>query len=315
MIITDFMHKHIEEAQKLANLNYIIEQSYVQSLPSVQVWPDLTPYADNGLGVAAFESGKLVGFLCCVPPFNNAFRSTSVKGVFSPMEANGARIENCEGIYAAMYRAAAQKWVATGAVSHGICLYAHNESAQRQFFRYGFGLRCIDTIRPLEEIDCAACDDFEFFELGQSDFNLFFPFELMLNEHMKKSPTFMNRQADTLESFLDSCDHERVRCFAARYEGKLCAFLKISDAGETFITDLPSYKHITGAFCLPEHRGKGVYQNLLNYTIKTLKAEGYTQLGVDFESINPAAFGFWSKYFSAYTNGVVRRVDELIIER
>lgn len=58
----------------------------------------------------------------------------------------------------------------------------------------------------------------------------------------------------------------------------------------------------------------GVYQNLLDFLITTLKAEGYTCLGIDFESFNPTAYGFWLKYFNAYTNSVVRRIDELAIE-
>jgi hypothetical protein len=36
----------------------------------------------------------------------------------------------------------------------------------------------------------------------------------------------------------------------------------------------------------------------------------YTRLGVDFESLNPTAYGFWLKYFDAYTHSVVRRIDE-----
>lgn len=47
------------------------------------------------------------------------------------------------------------------------------------------------------------------------------------------------------------------------------------------------------------HRGKDVYQNLLNFAISTLKAEGYAQLGVD---------------FTAYTHSVVRRIDERIMQ-
>ena len=41
----------------------------------------------------------------------------------------------------------------------------------------------------------------------------------------------------------------------------------------------------------------------------------YTMLGVDFESINPSGSGFWLKFFHAYTNGVVRRIDERIMQR
>ena len=36
----------------------------------------------------------------------------------------------------------------------------------------------------------------------------------------------------------------------------------------------------------------------------------YVRLGVDCESMNPTALGFWSKYFDAYTHSVVRRIDE-----
>ena len=53
----------------------------------------------------------------------------------------------------------------------------------------------------------------------------------------------------------------------------------------------------------------------MNLVINTLEAEGYTKLGVDFESINPSGSGFWLKYFNAYTNSVVRRIDEQILKR
>lgn len=40
------------------------------------------------------------------------------------------------------------------------------------------------------------------------------------------------------------------------------------------------------------------------------KAEGYLLLGVDCESFNPTARGFWLKYFTPYTYGLVRRIDD-----
>ncbi len=108
---------------------------------------------------------------------------------------------------------------------------------------------------------------------------------------------------------------EEVRYFVAKQDGKICAFLKISASGEPFVATGNNYRHITGAYCLPEHRGKGVYQNLLNFAISTLKGKGYTRLGANFESFNPTGRGFWLKYFAAYTNSVVRRIDERITQR
>jgi ribosomal protein S18 acetylase RimI-like enzyme len=313
MIIQDFEPRHIEEAMGIALSTYNYERKFTQALPEISSIPILKQLSENGLGVAAFEGEKMVGFLCSVEPFENAFRSTDVRGVFSPMGANGAVMENHGKIYAALYQAAAKKWVKAGALSHSICLYDHDEEAKQQLFRYGFGMRCMDAIRPMEPIDCASCDGYEFFELPKEDFAYVYPLHLALHEHYCSSPFFMNREPATQEEFLTFSEKERY--FVAKKDGELCAYMEVSDEGETFIASGGAYRHITGAYCLPEHRGRGAYQNLLNFVINTLKAEGYTILGVDFESINPAGSGFWLKYFNAYTNSVVRRIDERILQR
>ena len=71
---------------------------------------------------------------------------------------------------------AAAKWVKAGAVSHAICLYAHAEELQRQFFHYGFGVRCLDAIRPMELIDCEPCEDYDYAELPKTKFIPFIRF-------------------------------------------------------------------------------------------------------------------------------------------
>lgn len=314
MDILNFERKYVEEATAIAYANYYDERQFVKELPQVCDIPDLNSFAENGLGVVAFENEKMIGFLCCCDPFDNVFRATDVRGVFSPMGANAAVLKNCSKIYAAMYQAAGAKWVKAGAVSHAICLHAHNEELQRQFFLYGFGLRCLDAIRPMELIDCEPCEDYDFVELSKAEFYLVYPLYLALYWHYCESPFFMNRKPETEEEFIVSSIQDGGRYFAAKQNGKLCAFLKISASGETFVATGNTYRHIRGAYCLPEHRGKRVYQNLLNFTISMLKKEGYTRLGVDFESFNPTARGFWLKYFTAYTNSVVRRIDERITQ-
>ncbi len=72
--------------------------------------------------------------------------------------------------------------------------------------------------------------------------------------------------------------------------------------------------NICGAYLLLGYRGKGVYTKLLAVMLETVQAEGYTRCGVDFESLNPTARGYWTKHFTAYTNSVVRRIDEPIYD-
>lgn len=313
MEILNFEKKHVKQAMEIALADYYDEQHYVKELPQVRDIPDLNRVAGNGLGVAAFENQKMIGFLCCNEPFDNAFRATDVRGIFSPMGANAAVSKDRSKIYAAMYQAAGEKWVRAGAVSHAVCLYAHDDELQQQFFRYGFGLRCLDAVRLMELIDCEPCAGYVFAELSEAEFHSVYPLHLALYHHYCQSPFFMNRKPETQEEFIVSSVQERGRYFVAKQNGGLCAFLKISDTGETFAATGNNYRHIRGAYCLPEHRGKGLYQNLLNFTMAILKREGYTRLGVNFESFNPTARGFWLKYFTAYTNSVVRRIDERIL--
>jgi hypothetical protein len=94
MKIVDFTARHIEQAVQIAKRNYDEERKSVPALPIVNKLPDLTPYVENDLGVAAEVDGELLGFLCSMPPFKNAFRSTDATGVFSPMGANGAVGQN-----------------------------------------------------------------------------------------------------------------------------------------------------------------------------------------------------------------------------
>ena len=72
---------------EIALANYYDKRQYVKELPQMCDVPDLYGFAENGLGVAAFENEKMIGFLCCCEPFDNAFRATDVRGIFSPMGA------------------------------------------------------------------------------------------------------------------------------------------------------------------------------------------------------------------------------------
>lgn len=89
MNIIDFQKQHIRQATELAFMNYWEEQNKVSSLPSVISIPDLTEFAENGLGVAAFEGDRMLGYLLLLRPWDNVF-NTGAKGAYSPIHAHGA---------------------------------------------------------------------------------------------------------------------------------------------------------------------------------------------------------------------------------
>ena len=313
--IVDFTAAHIGQAAKIAKQTYEQERGDVPALPSIDAVPGLASYAENGLGVAAFERDAMVGFLCAAGPFENAFGSTDAAGVFSPMGANAAIGEARAKTYALMYQAAGEKWARAGAASHGICLYAHDTEAQAQFFRYGFGLRCVDAIRGMEELAAPSCAGYDFTDLDPGELPQVLQLDYLLDAHMAASPTFILRPSDTLESWAAKIGRAQSILIVAKKHGLVVAYIRAEVDGETFLCDTPGYLHIKGALCLPEHRGKGLHQALLSLLLEKAKSQGYTRLGVDFESINPAAYGFWLKHFAAYTHGVVRRIDEHAITK
>lgn len=314
MKVFDFDLKHIEAARILAVENYNEERIHIPELPEIQTFPDISDFAYNGLGVAAFDddTDRMIGFLCCYSPWDNAFGS-KVKGTFSPIHAHGAVKENRGNIYKRMYQAAAEKWVREKIASHAIAFYAHDIEALNSMFTYGFGLRCIDSIRPMENFTVPSCDScygIYFQELEKVDVIQVREMRRMLSEHLGNSPCFMHSSESEFSEWIARAESRDTRLFAAFKDNIPVAFIEISDGGETFVTEYPEMMNICGAFCIPEYRGQNIVQNLINYIISALKSEGYLTLGVDFESFNPTAMGFWSKHFSAYTNSVVRRIDE-----
>lgn len=309
MKIVDFNMNHVASAVLLAKENYEEEREYVSYLPKIESTPDLEYFARNGLGVAALEDNCLVGFLCCYEPWDNAFDSTE-KGTFSPIHAHGAIKENRQMIYKRMYQYAAEKWVKHKISYHGIALYAHDAESLDAFFTYGFGLRCMDAIRPMCEIECRSQDGLMFEELTKAEVSRIRELRKLQSDHMGYSPCFMYSSEEEFQAWLARAEERDSRLFIAKDGDKPVAFVEITSAGENFVTENNTMRNICGAYCLPEYRGKDIYQNLLNYTIRKLQGEGYKLLGVDFESFNPTAYGFWLKYFTAYTKSVVRRIDE-----
>lgn len=315
MQIVDFTTAHIEQAALLAKQNYDNERTNVPALPSFDNMPSLKPFADNGLGVAAFNGSVMLGFLCCYEPFDNAFSIKGLRGVFSPMGANGTISENKAKIYAELYQAAGEKWVRAGAVSHAVNLYAHDLEAQAQFFRYGFGLRTVDALRNMDEITTPDCEGYAFSEVTSENALDVLTLENMLHRSFFNSPFFMYRSEQMEPDFMEYYTINQPTCFIAKRNEQNVAFIIAEHSGETFVQDAPGYYHITGLFCLPEHRGKSVSQKLLNLLVQKMKANGYSILGTDYESFNPSGARFWRKYFHEYAYGVVRRVDESILDK
>ena len=84
--------------------------------------------------------------------------------------------------------------------------------------------------------------------------------------------------------------------------------------GENFISSSLGVLNIHGMFVKKEFRAKGIADGLLKAVYEIAQKQGFNFLGVDFETINPNALHFWTKYFEPYTYSWHRRIDERILQ-
>ena len=308
MNITAFTKEMIPDARALVHSNYLEECGHVQALPGDILPPALEDLAGSGLSVAAVEDGRLLGFLGAYGPWKPVFHTRDTAGVFSPLHAHGVQQENRFRIWQRLYQAAAERWVEAGAASHAITLHVHDAVAKEALYLYGFGVRCMDLIRPVEEMEAAS--GWQCRELPATQHSRLAPLRRALTEHLGDSPCFMKHDPAWVEEWIARKEQEGPRVFVAEKNGQVVAFMEVDSEGENYAVCTPGTLNICGAYALPEYRGCGAAQALLAYMLHTFKAEGVLRLGVDCESINPTALGFWSKHFQAYTHSVVRRVDE-----
>lgn len=308
----DFTKEMIPAAYRLARENYNEERCRVNSLPENAFIPPLEELAENGLDAAAVDadSDTLLGFLGAYGPWEPVFCSKDLRGVFSPLHAHAAVKENRVQIYRRMYQAAAEKWVKAGALSHAVTLYAHDTDAQEALFVYGFGVRCMDLIRTVGKPEFSEKENCVCFELPAIRQGELRSLRNGLAEHLSMSPCFMKDSPEDTNKWITRKEQHPPRTFAAEVNGKLAAYIEMTDEGENFVTYAPDMLNICGAFCLPEFRGSGIMKTLLDYALSVVYSEGFGLLGVDCESFNPTALGFWTKHFEAYTRSVVRRIDD-----
>jgi GNAT superfamily N-acetyltransferase len=308
--------RHIPDALVLARESFLREQMHVPSLP-VEAAGDMLRDAvanavRNGIGVAAEEAGRLQGFMSFYGPIDNLFGNAP--GAISPIHAHAATGERRDRLFSWLFQHAAEAVVGQGMTSLTLSTFAHDRDLARALSFNGFGIRNADAIRDLQApIDTSPVSGYTFAALAPEETLAILPLENALIQHLRSSPTLLALDDMTEEAFIERA--REARFFVARTGSGIVGYIKITQTGENLLTTVPAMQNITGAYLLPEHRGRGVYRGLAAYAAATLRDKGVRLLGVDFETMNPAAFHFWSKYFDIYTHSYARRIDERVLDR
>lgn len=309
----NFEENHVEKAYKLALCELEKQKSKTPELPDDtenKLKEMLYRVSSMKYGKVAIFNDEIVGYIAFLGPWDGFFGD--VAGVFSPLGASAFSydFENRDRLASMLFASVAEEFVKQGVFSCSLSRYADDEQIAKSFVLNGFGIRCSDAVNKISNLAVfQSFDNIHFVELPSNEFERIRSLRNGLVKHLAKAPIFYPTDIKRYDQWFLN---EGIRVFVAESDGKIIGFISIDDDAENFITEHDKMKNICGAYFDENYRGCGVAENLLLFIADKLKAEGVTHLGVDYETLNPTALNFWSKYFKPYTFSFARRIDERI---
>lgn len=311
--------KDIDEAVELAIREYKNECTNNKELFNKNYRDKLKQLISNifnsQYGLVAIEEGKIVGYLMFWGPFENHFGN--VKGSFSPLYGSAFGGSNRKKTASLLFENVSKIMIKEGIFSFAICKYAHDKEISESLILNGFGIRCSDAIRVLSKINQLQINSVcRYEEISYKNADVLLELKNGLVRHLNSSPVYFPNPEFTAKKFAELCEKRKSRFFVAYDAGnKLVGYIEVGNDGETFISEDPDVLNICGTYVDSDYRNNSVAKELLNYTMKKLAGEGVKYLGVDCETLNPTALGFWTKHFESYTYSFIRRVDERILDK
>ena len=254
-------------------------------------------------GAAAVQDGRLRGFLIgfLLPKFHGQ------PAAYSPEWGNGAAGPDAGRIIGLLYQEMAARWVAAGAFSHLLSLFADGQLGLSAWHMLGFGLTGADAVRSLEPVN-AAMPGLNICRAEAEDAPLVNHMDAALTAHMAASPAFWITGLDDYHDWFQDDEH----CLFLAFDGQEAAgFIALEPGhpnGCRVLAD-PQGVKITGAFTYEAYRGRGVAAALLDHALAWAAESGYVRCTVDYETMNFVASRFWNRYFQTVCHAMSRAID------
>lgn len=290
MISTD-----IEKSMELFKNTYIKEKDLVKALPPYELIKDMVDerfkwMLENHQGLVAYKGNMLVGYMMYIlgdELFGNQ------KCTFVPLFGHASTEEDQVKIYKTLYLHVSKNWLKNKRLSWVITSFEHNQDLENFWFKNGFGQRCADAIA----LPQASKEEDDMVTIKKANANTLDDIADLHREHSayyQQAPLCMpGDDSDAFEELKEWFEEENHHLWIAYLNNQAVGYMRIEEKGESFITLVEDMVSVTSAYVDPEKRSLGIGLKLLshvqNYIINDLKMKHY---GVDYESLNPLAYGF-----------------------
>lgn len=296
--------------------------AYVQPVEQdlLQRWPAIpAPAADAllmslqdrvqyGPGLIARDAGHIVGVLQTVGPFED-FRPGS-SGVYGPLMSCLVSGDQPDRLFTTLLTELGNLPQLTGTSIAAFTCLPHHTALSASLTQNGFGVRCADSVVAIDDLPTElTASPFSIEEVHWREAVTLVEIKESLASHLATSPMYMEHFQFTPEFVAWKSEERESVHIVARDGERIVGFIEATYEGENYLTRSPHMRNICGAGVLPEYRGRGIMRTLLIHLANRYRAEGITTLGVDYETFNPNARGFWESWFTPYTWSWERKFD------
>jgi GNAT superfamily N-acetyltransferase len=265
-------------------------------------------------GVAAVQSGKVLGFITSLP-----FSNWGIPAVWISDWGHGAEKDNQGYVYRRMYAALAEWWVEKGHLKHAVMTFAGERDIIDAWFSLGFGMTNIDTLRDV----CAltkAIENIDIRKAGPNDFDILMEFRDALCTHLTSTPVFQFIPSEAREKsaaeFRKQLTDVDAAIWLACTDGKVTGGMRVVPSSQCDFR-MPTVDNsicgISMAFTEKGDRLQGVGTALLDRVLTWAREKEYTRCGVDFESAKIPGAQFWLSHFQPVCYTLFRNVDGRIL--
>lgn len=278
------------------------------------VIPRLEWILANGGGLAAVQDGRLAGYLSWLVDAD--FRGTGKSGAYCPEWGHAVGSESPEKIYRRLYHKATGLWAEAGYQVYALTYLANNSFLDTFVFHNGFGMIVMDAVRPIAFKAERADPGVSVRKCSPKDAALVAALDEEHCEHYTLPPTLMTpREVESEQTVRAFMQGQHNAYWLAEVEGQPAGFIRFEygATGASAVVRSDLAIGITGAFIRPQHRGRAAAQAILEAALQAYAQSGLTACWVDFESINPDAYGFWRKYFTVVCHSVVRYPEQFLV--
>ena len=262
-------------------------------------------------------------------PVLHSMRKTQIhdekdEGVFyyTLSEENGVRVcdipayaycYSSERCLVKLFTKLSEKVMAEGDTLFRVHLYAHDGMAQRVFSMMQFGFMAEKGLREISKLPRCADNGFDIRTLTKQEiamrWNEVRGCTREIVRRLQQAPVFYPGNEFTEEVYRVFYMDEGTAVHAAFSENnEIIGIIETNEEPCPFLGAAAASANVGEIYVTPERRKTGLSQALLSYAARYEDLRGKEYLWLEHGTANPAAMGFWNKYFDTYEYEMVREI-------